>query len=68
MTPLLLGNQVISNRFDPINNFKKGKGANEPKAQMAGDYPGFLSMKLHTLHYLYGYEPPNGVVILKLLI
>ena len=45
MTPLLLGNQVTDNRFDPINNFKKGKGANEPKAQMAGDYPGFLSMK-----------------------
>ena len=45
-TSFTSGNQVIGNRFDPINIFvKKGEDAHDPKAQLAGVYPGFLSMK-----------------------
>ena len=39
---------------------KKGKGAQKPKAQTAGSYPSFLSIK-HAQEYCY--SPLDGMVV-----
>ena len=41
-------------------NVKRGKGTHKPEAQMAGDYPGFLSMKYAQE---YCYSPVDGMLV-----